>query len=217
MSDCGPIRIGIAGGIGSGKSTVARAFGELGCEVIDSDALSRRALERPEVVAELVSWWGPGILAGNGAGVEGGASRAVIDRRAVGKIVFSDAAERARLEGLIHPLIESQRHEMIEDARSRGVRAVVIDAPLLFEAGLDGEMDAIVFVDTPFEERARRVRLGRGWGEQGLRKREKAQCPLEEKRRRSDYCIVNGGGVEGLGQQVARILTQIIETHIRDC
>lgn len=206
MTRARPVRIGIAGGIGSGKSTVARLFGELGCVVIDSDALSRAAINEPAVMEQLVDWWGPSVVTGTG----------VVDRQAVGRIVFADSSERARLEGLIHPMIESARMALIEVATTAGVRAVLIDAPLLFEAGLAGEMDAIVFVDTPFEARLERVRGSRGWSEQELRDREKAQLPLEEKRRRSDYHIVNTGGVDDLRRQVTRILTQITEAQTRD-
>ncbi len=206
MKPVEPIRIGIAGGIGSGKSTVARCFSSHGCVVIDSDALSRSALQQPEVIEQLVSWWGPSVVSVTGS----------VDRGAVGKIVFSDAAERSRLEQLIHPMIERERAELIRQAAQKGSVAVVIDAPLLFEAGLAGEMDAIVFVDTPFKARLERVKASRGWSEQELRRRENTQIPVEEKRERSDYRIVNTGDVDDLRRQVAQILSEIIEASTQE-
>ncbi len=206
MKPVEPIRIGIAGGIGSGKSTVARCFSSHGCVVIDSDALSRSALQQPEVIEQLVSWWGPSVVSVTGS----------VDRGAVGKIVFSDAAERSRLEQLIHPMIERERAELIRQAAQKGSVAVVVDAPLLFEAGLAGEMDAIVFVDTPFKARLERVKASRGWSEQELRRRENTQIPVEEKRERSDYRIVNTGDVDDLRRQVAQILSEIIEASTQE-
>lgn len=196
-----PVLIGLAGGVGSGKSTVARLFAELGCVVVDSDALSKEAIQRPDVKETLRGWWGERVLTSSGA----------VDRGAVARIVFEKETERRRLESLIHPLIEAERAARIEDARKSGVHAVVVDAPLLFEAGLDKEMDAVVFVETPFESRLERVRSSRGWDEQELRRREKAQMALEEKRNRSDHTVVNAGDLDDLRRQVSRVFTRISE------
>lgn len=174
-----PPVIGIAGGIGSGKSTVARAFEQLGCLVLDSDAEAKRALERTEVRDELVRWWGPGVLDADGG----------IDRRRVAQIVFADAAERRRLEGLIHPLVKKTRREAI--AMATGRPGVVIDAPLLFEAGLEGECDEVVFVEASRAVRLARVLRSRGWDEAEFDRREAAQMPLDEKRRRCRFVIEN--------------------------
>lgn len=193
--------IGVAGGIGAGKSVVASLLGELGCVVIDSDAEARQALQRPEVIDTLKGWWGESVLDGSGA----------VDRSKVARIVFSDESQRRRLEGLIHPLIAKSRAGQIERARREGRPGAVIDAPLLFEAGLEGECDVIVFVDCPFAERLRRVKASRGWDESELRRREKAQLPLEEKRRRADYLVVNTGELSDLRRQVTRIFTLITE------
>ncbi|TVS02380.1 MAG: dephospho-CoA kinase [Phycisphaerales bacterium] len=171
--------IGLAGGIGSGKSTVASAFAELGCLVLDSDAEAKQALQRPEVRDQLVGWWGPGVLDESGA----------IDRRRVAQIVFADADERRRLEGLIHPLVKKSRREAI--GLARGKPGVVIDAPLLFEAGLEGECDEVVFVEASRARRLERVLRTRGWDEEEFERREAAQMPLEEKRRRCGFVIVN--------------------------
>lgn len=195
-----PVVIGVAGGIGSGKSAVARAFAALGCVVSDSDAQAREALERPEVIAAVASWWGPGVLDGSGR----------VDRGAVAKIVFSEARERARLEGLIHPMIRRSRGALIAEASALGAPGVVVDAPLLFEAGLDGECDAVVFVEASRATRLERV-AGRGWDPAELDRREAAQMPLAQKRARSGYVVDNEGpgGEVALASAVSAILTDV--------
>ncbi len=192
--------IGLVGGIGSGKSTVARAFEDLGCVVSDSDKSGAKALQSPGVVKELVSWWGEEILDESGA----------VDRKKVAQIVFRDPEARKKLEGLVHPLIHKARHELIEKARKDGdIRAVIVDAPLLYEAGVDSECDAVVFLQTPKRMRVQRVSEGRGWDESELDRREKAQMGLEQKRDRADYVVANGGPKIELPAQVSRILDEI--------
>lgn len=192
--------IGLVGGIGSGKSAVAAVLGRAGCHVIDSDVESRKALERAEVIAALVSWWGPEILRTDGA----------VDRRKVGEIVFNDSRERLRLEGLIHPLVRSDRSKVIQGAKDAGKVAVVLDAPLLFEAGSDAICDAVFFVDAPLEQRQERVKA-RGWSEEELQRRESSQLPLDEKRRRSTHVISNAGSLEELENATREALDAVLE------
>jgi len=193
--------IGLTGGIGAGKSTVARAFGELGCVVSDSDAQARVLLDSPAIVQQLVRWWGPGVMTASGGA----------DRRAIASIVFADPGQRVMLEGLIHPLLKHDRDKLVAECRSAATPppAVIIDAPLLLEAGLDAECDAVVFVDTPCDQRLARVAATRGWDEGELRRREAAQLSLEEKRRRSGYILSNVGQFQVVTDQVAQILHQV--------
>lgn len=173
--------IGLAGGIGSGKSTVGRMLAQLGCLVIDSDARAKAALDRPEVRETLVGWWGPGVLGPDGR----------INRAHVATIVFGSPAERQRLEKLVHPIVRQDRAQIIAEAAGGAFRAVVVDAPLLFEAGVDAECDRILFVDAPEDQRQARVTRTRGWDRAELARREAAQLPLEEKRRRSTGVVIN--------------------------
>jgi dephospho-CoA kinase len=173
--------IGIVGGIGSGKSYVARLFGDEGCLVIDADALVREAYEDPAVRQMLRSWWGETIFRADGA----------VDRRAIAGRVFVDEAERRRLEGLLHPWVNERRRQIMEAADDAQTVAFVWDTPLLMETGLNRECDAVVFVDAPESERLRRVAAQRGWDEQELRRREKLQMPLDKKRELSDDVLVN--------------------------
>lgn len=190
--------IGLVGGIGSGKSTVAQAFAALGCLVIDADRDAREAMQREDVIKEVVSWWGPEVLNAEGK----------VDRAKVAEIVFKDPSQRTRLEGLIHPLIKSDRLLTIARARQEGRPAVIIDAPLLFEAGSDKDCDAVVFVDAPPEQRLARV-LARGWSSEELARREAAQLQLAEKRARSAVIIENSGTLESLQNLVSAALTKI--------
>lgn len=195
-----PVVIGMAGGIGSGKSEVARAFAEAGCVVADSDKAAREALDRPDVREQLVAWWGAQIVGQDGR----------VDRRQVAAVVFSDPAELRRLEGLVHPIVRQGRAELVAAARAAGAPGVVIDAPLLFEAGLDQECDAVVFVEAPLAVRQGRVRETRGWDAAELARREKVQLPLDEKRKRSDYEVVNIADADRLRSEARRILDQIL-------
>jgi len=196
-----PLVIGLVGGIGAGKSAVANEFETLGAVVIDSDKEARAALLGPEVRDELVGWWGPEIL--NSAGS--------VDRKKIADIVFQDDGARARLEGLIHPMLKRMRLEIVKKARGLPSRLVVVDAPLLFEAGVDEECDFVVFVDAPYEQRLERVQV-RGWDAAELERREKAQLPLEEKRRRADDCLVNDGRRDELAVRVGDLLRRIQST-----
>ncbi len=191
--------IGIVGGIGAGKSTVARVFEQLGCVISDSDACVRDLLQRDAVKARLRDWWGSQVFAPDGS----------IDRSAVARIVFESEAERRRLEGYIHPLVHEDRQRTIATAQEQGAEGVIVDAPLLFEAGVDSECDAIVFVDTPREIRLSRVKKTRDWDETELDRRENAQLTLEQKRKRSDYVVSNNGLPDELHGRVSRVLSSI--------
>jgi dephospho-CoA kinase len=193
--------IGIAGGIGSGKSFVAGLFAELGCLVIDSDALVRQAYQDLGVKETLRGWWGEGAF---GPGGE-------INRWWVGRKVFSDAAERQRLEGLIHPWVDEQRKRLMAAAAGDAqVVAYVWDAPLLFEAGMAGQCDAIVFVEAPEAQRVERVGRQRGWDEAELLRRQKLQWPLDKKRRISDHAIYNTADADVARGQVRDVLSRIL-------
>jgi dephospho-CoA kinase len=193
--------IGIAGGIGSGKSFVAALLAEMGCHVIDSDAHVREAYKDPAVRKTLEEWWGPAVLLAEGK----------VDRALIAGKVFADPAQRLRLEKLIHPLVgQAREREMAAVARDPKVLAFVWDAPLLFEAGLDKACDAVIFVDAPLETRLLRVKETRGWGPQELGKREISQWPLDNKRELSDYTVTNAADAAAVRDQVRELLPLIL-------
>ncbi|MEO1007840.1 MAG: dephospho-CoA kinase [Planctomycetota bacterium] len=189
-----PMVLGLAGGIGSGKSAVASILAELGFWVSDSDAGVRTLLARPDVRARVVAALGDGVVRDGR-----------LDRRAIAARVFGDDAARRALEAILHPMLHAERADLLRRAAESGVRGVVVDAPLLFEAGVDAECDAVLFVETPRAERLARVRR-RGWDEAELDRREAAQMPLDEKRRRSTAVVPNTGDLAGLRDAVLRAL-----------
>jgi dephospho-CoA kinase len=196
--------IGIAGGIGSGKSFVARLFGELGCLVLSADDQVRAVYTDPAVRETLKQWWGDGVINSEGQ----------VDRRAVAGRVFEKPDERRRLEALIHPRVAALRDAaMAAAADDAQVLAFVWDIPLLFEVGLNHRCDTIVFVDAPWEDRFRRVRQTRGWDEAELRRRENLQLGLDNKRRMSNDVVQNTADVGFARRQVQEILSRIFHNR----
>ena len=188
--------IGLLGGIGAGKSAVARILAEAGCVVSNSDEATREVLKDPEVMDTLRQWWGPEVFASDGR----------VDRAAIGRIVFAKEAQRTRLEELLHPRIERIRAEIFQAAEAP--RAYVIDAPLLLEVGLDAECDHLILVDTPLEIRLERVRE-RGWDASELDSREAAQWPLDRKRDRADHVLSNDGSLAALRTRTLNLLERL--------
>lgn len=191
----------MSGGIASGKSLAAEEFRNLGALVIDSDELIHQELAKPDVAETLRGWWGDGIR-----GNEGG-----VDRRAIGEIVFRNPSERRRLESYLHPRIEVRRRELMSAcAGDPRVRAVVINAPLLYEAGLDSACDAVVFVECDRATRVARARDTRGWTEEEYDRREKAQKPLDAKAAAADYKVVNNSTVDALRSQIQTLFARLV-------
>ena len=197
--------IGIAGGIGSGKSTVARGFAELGCVVADADADARAAFNDPTIHDELVARFGDDIVDDDGT----------IIRSRVAELVFGDDNHddaREWLESLIHPFVHSARDTLFADAENDpDVPALIIDAPLLFEVGLDDMCDAVVFVECPIAIRLDRVMKHRGWDENELDRREQSQLPLDEKRERADYLLQNDRDQSNIVDDLRRILKAVCD------
>jgi dephospho-CoA kinase len=193
--------IGIAGGIGSGKSFVARLFGEMGCCVIHADDQVRQAYDDPEIAKMLQQWWGAEIYKADGT----------VDRHAVAKRIFSDEKERVRLQDLLHPWVAGERDRVMAQAASRrDILAFVWDTPLLFEGGLERDCDAVVFVEAPAELRYQRVAQSRGWTADEINGREKLQWGLDKKRKASHYVVVNTADVAASRSQVREILSRIL-------
>jgi dephospho-CoA kinase len=194
--------IGIAGGIGSGKSFVARMFGELGCCVIHADEQVRQAYDDPDIRDTLRQWWGDDVFKAD----------AQVDRRAIAGRIFGDETQRLRLEGLLHPWIARQRDRIMQEmTENPEVAAFVWDTPLLYETGLDKACDAVVFVESPLELRENRVLQSRGWQGDEINRREKLQWPLDKKRKMSHDTVVNTADAAASRGQVREILSRILE------
>ena len=193
-----PPIIGVTGGIGSGKSLVANILKENGCVVADADENTKVVLHRKEVQQQLVEWWGAKVLDDNGN----------VDRAFVASIVFNEENELNKLESLIHPLVRKLQEETFNNAPKDAI-GLVIDAPLLMESGLDTLCDVIIFVDSPFETRLKRVVEHRSWNEEQLRKRGASQIGLDTKRSSADHIIINDGDIAHIEQQTRSVLSLI--------
>ena len=192
-----PPVLGLVGSIGAGKSTLAREFKKLGCLVLDSDAAAKECLTRPAVRQQLVEWFGISIL--NPAGE--------IDRATMAEIIFNDPATKEKMTGLVYPLLKADRTRAVAEAPPQ-TPAIIIDAPLLYEAGVDAECDGVICVDAPREQRLARV-AARGWTPEELLRREHAQLPLEQKKARSKWFLLNDQDPSRLAAFAASILQEL--------
>ena len=198
--------IGLVGGIGAGKSSVAAILAELGAVVIDSDRVGHAVLEEPDVRETLRTWW-PQVGASAGGGV---------DRQALARIVFQAPAERERLERLLYPRIAQRRAQRVAEALADpAVRAIVIDAPKLYEAGVDAECDRVLYVDTDRNHRLDRVTRSRGWSPEELIRRENQQDPLDSKKAKADYRIENNSDMADLRRRVEAWFTSLLADYSR--
>jgi len=187
--------IGVAGQAGSGKSTVARLLARGGARVIELDRIGHECLRRPGVKRALARAFGEGIFDGRGR----------VKRSSLAGLAFASPAACRRLDAAVHPALVAEVRRRIRTARRERRRAVVAGT-LLFELGLDRDVDGVVYVDAPFAMRARRLRASRGWSEAELRRRDRCQSlSAGLKRRRSDIVIVNKGSLSLLRERVGQI------------
>ncbi|MBS3734504.1 MAG: dephospho-CoA kinase [Phycisphaerae bacterium] len=194
--------LGITGGVGAGKSTAAGALADLGCAIVDADVVGHEIIQTPPVRRALVARWGEDICDGEGR----------VDRRAVGGIVFADAAELAFLTAQMHPPMGARIGKRIAAARRRDdVRGVVLDAAVLFEAGWDALCTHTVFVSAPRGQRLERA-AGRGWDAAAVARREKMQFSLDTKSRMCDYTVENSSSVSCLCKQVRTLFREILHS-----
>ncbi len=190
--------IGLVGGIGAGKSAIAALCAKHQCAVIDSDALSHEILQSPPLKNHLATLFGPSIFSADSS----------VDRKALGRLVFSAPTKLANLNALIHPHVNRRRDELMAiHLADPHIHAIVWDTPLLLESALDRECDCIVYVGTPPEVRLDRLKSTRGWTPSDLAEREKLQFPLDKKALIADYCIDNGGDKAASEDQVLRVLS----------
>lgn len=192
------MRVGVTGGVASGKSTVARILRELGAVVIDADQLARDVVARgtPGLGAVLEEF-GTGLLTPEGD----------LDRPAMAKLVFADEDARRRLERIVHPLVFEQVQRLEE--RAPAGTLVVHDIPLLAESGRAHTFDAVVVVDAPADLQVRRMVADRGWSEDEARARIGAQASREERRAVATYVIDNAGSPEELRRQVEDVYARL--------
>jgi dephospho-CoA kinase len=189
-------RIGLTGGIATGKSYVRAKFDELGVPTIDADTLARDAVAAGTPgLAAVIKRFGSDVLDWSGA----------LDRRKLGQIVFGDPAARRDLEAIIHPFVRTQTDAWFRGLDSARHRFAIADIPLLFETGTDNLYDTVIVTATAPDEQVRRIVARDHVSEAEARQRVAAQLPIEEKIRRADYVIRADGAYDETDRQVREI------------
>ncbi|OIJ24434.1 dephospho-CoA kinase [Nocardioides luteus] len=196
------MRVGLTGGIASGKSTVSKLLAECGAVIVDSDKIAREVVEPGTPgLAAVVEEFGPSVLTESGE----------LDRAKVGEIVFADEGARERLNAIVHPLVGARSAELEEAARTAG-RLVVNDIPLLVEVDYAPFFDEVIVVDVPVETQIERA-VARGMAEADVRARISAQASREDRLAAATYVIDNTGSLEDLEKRVREIYDSLAGTR----
>jgi dephospho-CoA kinase len=193
------IVVGVTGGIGAGKTTVARLLGERGARVLDADRVVRQLYATGDLPGEIAERFGREVLAPDGS----------VDRARLAEVVFSDAAARLDLERIVHPAVRAHILGRLEEWRREGyVGLAVIDAALLVEVEAPYPLDALVVVTAPDDLRLERLRR-RGVPEAEARRRMAVQASDERKTARADHVVVNDGDLEDLAERVTGLVAAL--------
>jgi dephospho-CoA kinase len=195
------LRVGLTGGIATGKSTVGAMFIELGCHLIDSDRITHQLLEPGQPVhAAVVKEFGEGILAANG----------LIDRHILGDIVFRDSAARRKLNSLVHPAVIQRQQEWLNEMESKDPTGIaIVDAALMIEVGTYKNYDKVIVVTCPPETQKARLRSRSGLTDEEIETRIRSQMPIEEKVKFADLVVDTAGPLAATRDQVQRIYGEL--------
>lgn len=202
------LRVGLTGGIGSGKSEVSGRLAALGAVVLDADKAAREVvLPGTPGLARIAETFGPGVLQADGS----------LDRAGLAEIVFGDEAARGRLNAIVHPLVQERMRAAEADAvGALGARApggdgviVVHDVPLLAEGGRAGEFDVVIVVDVPEQVQVERLATARGMTQEQARARMAAQASREQRLAVADIVIDNAGTLTDLDRRVFAVWEEL--------
>lgn len=194
------IILGLTGSIGMGKSTTSRMFADEGALVWDADATVHRLYGRGGAAVEPLGLAFPGVV------VDG-----AVDRTRLAETLGHDETAFRRLEAIVHPLVAQDRAQDLAAARAEGVRLAVLDIPLLFETGGDAFVDAVVVVTADPEVQAARVLARPGMTRERFEAILSRQTPDAEKRRRADFLVDTGRGLDAARDQVAQIVGTVLD------
>jgi dephospho-CoA kinase len=192
------VRVGLTGGIASGKSTVSAILRELGAVLIDADELARDVVAKGTPgLAAVVEEFGPQLLKPDGD----------LDRAAMGALVFTDESARKRLEAIVHPLVFEQIIDL--EAHAPPDAVIVHDIPLLAESGRADTFDAVIVVDAPQDVQVERMMSDRGWTEADALARIAAQASPEDRRAIATYVVENTGSRKELRRRIEKIYGEL--------
>lgn len=193
------MRVGLTGGVASGKSTVSEILRELGAVVVDADVLAREVvMAGTPGLTEVVAEFGPEVLTADGE----------LDRAAVARVVFADDDARRRLEAIIHPLVRAAAAEVAASAAPGAL--VVHDVPLLVETGQAGAYDAVVVVDVPPDVQVERMMRERGMTREDAEARIRAQAGRDQRLAVATHVIDNTGTLDDLRRRVREVYDELV-------
>jgi dephospho-CoA kinase len=189
--------IGLTGSIGAGKSTVAGMLRKAGYTVVDADSIAHEGLRSgTSTYQAIVDKLGIKILTSDGE----------IDRRKLGQLIFADNSQRAWLEGLLHPMVQSRVKEIRTELESSGETLAFYEVPLLFEKGLEKQFDQIMVIWAPESIQIPRLMSRNGWTAEEVAQRSKLLLPMAEKIKRADFSIENSGTIAELQLRIEQVL-----------
>lgn len=189
--------LGLTGGIATGKSTVSRYFAENGIPVVDADIIARKVvMPGSQGLADIVARFGEAVLLADGS----------LDRQRLGALIFSQEEERHKLNAVLQKYIRQQIKNETQDFINQGHALIVLDIPLLYEAGYERECDAVMVVYTTSDVQLARLMARNHLSEQEAHDRITSQMSLEEKKSRADIVIDNNGTLSETYQQVEKWL-----------
>jgi len=197
------LRVGLTGGIATGKSTVGIMFIELGCHLIDSDRITHELFQPGQPVYEsVVQAFGDRILACDGR----------IDRKILGEIVFSDPQARSKLNALVHPAVIQRQREWLNEMEAKDPGGIgIVDAALMIEVGTYKNYDKVIVVTSRPEIQKQRLRARSRLSDEEIEARIRSQMSLEEKTKHADFVIDSSGDLAETRRQVAEVNSKLRE------
>ena len=195
------IRLGLTGGVGCGKTTAAAYLKELGAAVVNADEISH-ALTQPNGAAlpAILEWFGEAVFLEDGT----------LDRVKLGDIVFNDPAQRIKLESIIHPAVQREMLNQIDEADQAGIDVVVLEVPLLFETGMDALCDLVWVMSTDLEHQVLRIMNRDQLTRAQAMARIESQMPLEDKEKRADRIVVTTKSIEDVRRELNSLYKELI-------
>jgi dephospho-CoA kinase len=195
------LRVGLTGGIASGKTTVGRMFVELGARLIDADAIVHELFRPGEAVnLAVVDAFGDRVRAADGS----------IDRTVLGEVVFNNPQARERLNSIVHPAVMQKQKDWLDELASREPDAVgIVDAALMIEVGTYRNYEKLIVVACSLDEQRKRLRQRSGLSDEQIEARIRSQMPMEEKAKHADYLIDTSGSFEATRRQVESVFREL--------